>query len=121
MRALLALPLVAACDVGPKVTTTTITDEGTVCVNDAGQVEVTFPGCLSSSCDTLTSATCTAEIDGDLVVVHGEATIDSEGDECTADCGIIQATCDLPDGTDTSMSLSYAGEETALDAECAGF
>ena len=121
MRALLALPLVAACDLGPKVTTTTITDEGTVCLDDAGQVEVTFPGCLSSSCDTLTSATCTAELDGDLIVVHAEATIDSQGDECTADCGIIQATCDLPEGADSATGFSYAGEETALDAACEGF
>ena len=119
MRPLLALLCLAACDLGPKVTTTTITDEGTVCLNDAGQVEVTFPGCLSSSCDTLTSATCTAELDGELIVVHGEAVIDSEGEECTADCGIIQATCDLPDGADSATGFSYAGEETALDAECA--
>ena len=51
--------------------------------------------------------------------MHGEAVIDSEGDECTADCGIIQATCALPEIEDpSSVVFSYAGAETALDAEC---
>lgn len=102
-------------------TTTTITDEGTVCLNDAGEVEVTFPGCLSSSCDTLVSATCTATLVGDVLEVHGEAVIDSQGNECTADCGIIQATCEMPliEDPDTVV-FSYAGTETPLDAACTG-
>lgn len=116
----LFLLILAACD--PAVTTATITDEGTVCLNDAGQIEVTFPGCLSSSCDTLTSATCTAELVDGLLVVHGEAVIESEGDVCTDDCGIIQATCASPLIEDPeTVRFSYAGEETALDAECGGF
>lgn len=122
MRRLVFLPLLAACELEPKVTTTTITDEGTVCLNDAGQVEVTFPGCLSSSCDTLVSATCTATLEGDQLVVHGEAVIESEGEECTADCGIIQATCEMPliEDPETVVFL-YAGVETPLDAACEGF
>ena len=44
MRILTLFPFIAACELSPKVTTSTITDEGTVCVNDAGDVEVTFPG-----------------------------------------------------------------------------
>lgn len=66
----LLLLLLAAC--GPKITTTEITDEGTVCVNDAGDVEVTFPGCLSSSCDTLVSATCTATYAGASTALDAE-------------------------------------------------
>ncbi len=76
----------APTELQPEITTTTITDEGTVCVNDAGEVEVTFPGCLSSRCDTLVSATCTAVLEGETVVVHAEAVIESQGEECTADC-----------------------------------
>lgn len=113
----LLLFFLAAC--APEVTTTTIADEGTACVNDAGEVEVTFPGCLSSSCDTLVSATCTAELQGDTVVVHAEAVIESQGDECTADCGIIQATCPLPAVDDPSLvEMSYGGSGHPLDAEC---
>lgn len=104
-----------------KITTKTITDEGTVCLNDAGQVEVTFPGCLSSSCDTLVSATCTATLVDGVLEVHAEAVVESQGDECTADCGIIQATCEMPlvEDPDTVV-FSYAGVETPLDAECEG-
>ncbi len=120
MRHLLLLPLLAACALEPKITTTTITDEGTVCLNDAGEVEVTFPGCLSSSCDTLVSATCTATLEGGQILVTGEAVIESQGEECTADCGYIQATCEMPAVEDpTTVVFLYAGVETALDAVCA--
>lgn len=109
-----------ACMTEP--TATTITDEGTVCLNDAGDVEVTFTGCLSSSCDTLTSATCTAELVGDVVEVHGEAVVESVGDTCTADCGLITATCDMPLVEDPEgVVFSFGATETALDAECVSF
>lgn len=120
MSRFLFLTLLVACE--PEVTTTTITDEGTACVNDEGDIQVTFPGCLSSSCDTLTSATCTAELVDGVLEVHGEAVIESQGDVCTDDCGIIQATCAMPLIEDPStVELSYAGQQTALDAECQDF
>lgn len=110
--------LLAGCE--EKITTTTLTDEGSVCVNDAGEVQVDFPGCLSSSCDTLVSATCTAELVDGVVEVHAEAVIESQGQECTDDCGFIQATCALPAIEDPeTVVLSYGGTETPLDAECA--
>lgn len=117
---LVLLACVLPLDSG-KITTETITDEGTVCLNDAGQVEVTFPGCLSSSCDTLVSATCTATLVDGVLEVHAEAVVESQGEECTADCGIIQATCEMPlvEDPDTVV-FSYAGVETPLDAECEG-
>ncbi|MDP2310591.1 MAG: hypothetical protein Q8P18_31520 [Pseudomonadota bacterium] len=121
-RAIIFLAFLAGCPEGSGVTTTTTTDEGTACLNDAGEIQVTFPGCLSSSCDTLTSATCTAELVDGVLVVHGESIVDSEGDVCTDDCGIIQATCAAPLIEDpSSVMLSYAGVETPLDAECAEF
>lgn len=120
--ALLPLLLLTACELGPKVETTTLTDQGSVCLNDDGDVLVDFGTCLSSSCDTLISASCTAELVDGVVVVHAEAVIESEGNECTADCGYVQATCEAPLIEDPeSVVFSYAGEETALDAECSGF
>jgi hypothetical protein len=101
------------------VKTTTITDEGEVCLNDAGEVQVHFPGCMSSSCDTLVSATCTATLVDGVVEVHAEAVIESEGTTCTDDCGYIVATCEMPLVEDPStVVFSYAGAETALDAAC---
>lgn len=119
-RLLFAFAFLAGCP--DPVTTATITDEGTACLGDEGAIEVTFPGCLSSSCDTLTSATCTAELVDGVLVVHGEAVIESQGDVCTDDCGIIQATCAAPLIEDPStVVISYAGVETPMDAECAEF
>lgn len=107
------LALLAAC--ADPITTTTITDEGTACV-DGDTITIAFPGCLSSSCDTLTSATCTATLDGDDVEIHAEAVIESQGRECTADCGFITASCELPAG---GASLSYAGDTVTLaEATC---
>jgi hypothetical protein len=116
---LFALALAACAD---PVTSRTLTDEGTACIDEAGDIEVTFPGCISSSCDTVVSATCSAELVDSVVVVTGEAVIESQGDMCTDDCGIVQATCaapELPDGAE--ITISYAGTEVAIDAECAGF
>lgn len=117
MRTLL-LSLLAAC--ADPITTQTLTDEGTACV-DGDTITVTFPGCLSSSCDTLTSATCTATLEGTTLTVHAEATIESQGKECTADCGFITASCDAP-ATEGEVTLSYAGEDTPLaEATCEAF
>lgn len=100
-------------------TITTITDEGSVCLNDDGMVEVTFTGCLSSSCDTLTSATCTATLVDGVIEVHGEAVVETVGDTCTADCGMIVATCEMPLVEDPDgVVFSFGGTETPLDAEC---
>ena len=116
---MLSLLAFFACSSDP--TETTITDKGSVCVNDEGAIEVTFPGCLSSSCDTVASATCEATLVDGVLEVSAEAVIESEGDMCTDDCGIIQATCELPAIEDPdSVVFSYAGSETALDAECSG-
>lgn len=111
--------LLACTTADSDVKTTTLTDEGTVCLNDAGEVEVTFPGCLSSSCDTLVSSSCTATLVDGVIEVHAEAVIESQGVTCTTDCGYIQATCEMPlvEDPDTVV-FSYAGVETALDAEC---
>lgn len=117
LSSLVALALVGGCE--DPVTTTTLTDEGTACINDDGDVQVTFPGCLSSSCDTLVGATCEAVLVSGVLEVHAEATIESQGTECTADCGEIVATCAAPLIEDPeTVTISYAGVETPLAAGC---
>lgn len=116
----LFLLLLAACE--PPVTTTTLTDVGTACVNADGEIAIDFDACLSSSCDTLVSATCTATYADGVVEVHAEAIIESQGNECTADCGFVTATCELPTVDDPSTTtLSYAGESHPLEEECPEF
>ena len=106
------LLLLTAC--ADPIVTTIIEDEGTVCL-DGEAVVIQFPGCLSSSCDTLVSATCTADLQGSTLVVTGRAVIDSQGEECTADCGLISATCTTPTLPD-EVVVQYAGRDGALEA-----
>lgn len=112
-RSLLMLLTLAAC--ADPITTETLTDEGTVCV-DGTDVTVDFGACLSSSCDTLVSASCEATLEGSVVTVHAEAVIESQGTECTADCGLVVTTCALPDLTGvTDPTIVYSAEPVAID------
>lgn len=116
-RSLWMLLTLAAC--ADPITTQTLTDEGTACV-DASTVSVDFGACLSSSCDTLVSASCTATLEGTVVTVHAEAVIDSQGKTCTADCGLVSTTCALPDLTGLSgVTFVYSGAPVAIElADC---
>lgn len=108
-----------ACVPEPKVVTEVLTDEGTVCLNDSGLAEVTFPGCLSSSCDTVVESSCTVDFADGVATVHASVTIEREQGACTADCGFIQVTCDVPlvEDPDTAV-FSYAGETTPFTEAC---
>lgn len=116
MRALLIL-LFACAD---KPVETTITDIAEVCL-DGETLQVTFVGCLSSSCDTLDASSCTAALDGAALTLSGTATVTSVGQECTADCGFITARCEIGPVADPA-TVSYEttdGSQTGLVA-CGG-
>lgn len=90
------------------------------------RVEVDFATCTSSSCDTVLNAACRASRSGSTITVEAEAVIESEGTECTDDCGFVTASCELealPEGT---YELRYGDETTTLTvpsttaAGCAG-
>ena len=112
MRAFTFLVL-AACN-GGKVTTTTITDQGTVCLQSDGTLFVDFGTCLSSSCDTLVSQSCTATLDGTTLTVTDAAVIDSQGTTCTADCGLVQGTC-TADTIDDPIGITVLMGATETD------
>jgi hypothetical protein len=113
MRPMLLLLALSACS--DPYTTKTLTDEGSVCV-DGTDVTVDFGACLSSSCDTLVSSSCTASLEGSVVTVHAEAVIESHGTECTADCGFVITHCDLPDLTGvTDPTITYTSDPVAID------
>lgn len=121
MRPLLAIPLVLAC--GLPVDDTTVTRIQAVCV-DGDTVRVWFQGCLSSSCDTLISATCEATSNGGTLDVTGVAQVRSQGLECTDDCGAIVATCAIPGAPDPATTiLTFGGDDggpVLADAGCDG-
>lgn len=104
----IALLLLTAC--GPLTTTRTLEDVGDAC-HTGDTVTLTFAGCLSSSCDTLVSADCTATLQGGVVTVRGTAVITSTGTECTADCGLITADCDAPTVTEPDTTILVVGDD----------
>lgn len=137
-----ALVWLSSCsddDAEPTFTTVDVTELSTICVEspegetaiEAGdaRVRVQFHTCLSSTCDRLLDATCSAEVSEGAVVVSGLAQVESRFDPdngCSADCGLVTATCEvtLAEG---SYDVSGEGAETFTltvpgDApECATF
>lgn len=113
----LVLAALFACDDEPEVRTETLTDVGVACLHSDGTIRLDFETCLSSSCDTLVSATCAGSLDGDTLTITSEAVIDSQGDECTDDCGFVGATCtgDAPAAVE-GITVSIGGQTAALAA-----
>jgi hypothetical protein len=83
---------------GTTIETTTLTDVGTLCWNQTGDLQVDFQQCLSSSCDTLLAVECTTSLEDDVLLVTATAVIESVmGGGCTNDCGSVTATCEITD------------------------
>ena len=89
-----------------------LTNQGSLCLqNDS--LFVDFETCLSSSCDTLAEATCSTNVDETMLSVQSYARIESQGDDCTQDCGFASAVCETPADT-SDLSVSYAGDTVAF-------
>lgn len=121
----------------------TLRDSGAACVNGPAmsfgecsvrtiapsvplQIDVDFATCTSSSCDKVLNAACRASRSGSVITIEAEAVIESQGDECTDDCGSVTASCALealPEGT---YELRYGDDTATLTvpsttaAACAG-
>ena len=91
-------------------------NEGELCVEDAGVIKVRPNYCLSSSCDTLVSATCTASLDGYTLTLESHAEIEHVGDVCTDDCGLVEATCTFETIQDAeSISVVHGSTTVQFD------
>lgn len=113
---LLALGLVSACAVAPE--NSTYTNEGGLCVVSGpdGRVRarVTFPECLSSSCDHPVVALCEIKMQDGAILVSSRGELAHEGGACTADCGSFTADCasaPIPPGT---YVVHYGTQETGI-------
>ena len=96
-------------------------DVGRACVGgeiaQPGEVVVDFGLCLSSSCDELVEASCVTSVEGSTITVEGTAIIRSKTGRnvsCTADCGLVATTCDLPELAPGTYTLIYGGESSEL-------
>lgn len=103
---LVALLLMPSC-VGPW-DTVAFEDEGELCFAERGggvSIEVTAPGCLSSSCSRDVAAECSATLEGTRIEVTSSISWEEkQRGTCTLDCGIAMASCGLdalPAGTYT--------------------
>jgi len=107
--------LILAC-LGGRTEIITIEDEGSLCWNSGGNLEIDFDQCRSSSCDSLLSSECSAELFDGVLEVSGTASIESQiGGTCTADCGVTTAICELPSIDDPdAVVVSYGGVDTVL-------
>lgn len=92
---LVALGLLLSCSGGDR---TVFDNAGTVCFTstptESVKARVTFPTCLSSSCDQPANTGCGIKlVDGELrVASHAEVV--REGGACTDDCGSLNADCE---------------------------
>jgi hypothetical protein len=107
---------------GETVTRTT-DDDGAVCLSKSSgptAISVVFDRCLSSSCDTVAVATCSATmVDGNIEVTSHLETTSPAGPnapDCTTDCGRAKASCGellIPAGAHQLEHGSERGEVLA--------
>jgi hypothetical protein len=110
----------AGRDVGfePQSTQRTFDDRGAVCLSpgeDANiSVSVRFRACLSSSCDHADSATCTAELEHDRLVVSSQLTVTSQTNRvCTADCGSgVRVACGVVQPRSAGIRVVHGADES---------
>lgn len=79
-------------------------------------VYVTLESC-ASSCAEDVEASCTASLNGaDIeVTAQGNLTIPDPTAVCPPSCEVVQAQCDTPTLPAGSYTLSYAGDDLAVD------
>jgi hypothetical protein len=99
MRSFMGLPvLVLGCSEGRRITVSDDAGELVVrsTLDGALAVEVSFPGCFSSSCSEVMDARCTITLGGDALRVSSHSEVDittAHGTECSQDCMAVTAGC----------------------------
>jgi hypothetical protein len=96
----------------------TFQDEGALCMQapegTSLAVTVQFPTCLSSSCDTVRSASCKIAVDGQKLIVTSSGTVESEGGSCTDDCGLMQASCQVGGLAPGKYTITHGSESQEI-------
>jgi len=92
---LIALGLLLSCDEGDR---TVFDNAGVVCFSSTAtesvKARVTFPTCLSSSCDHPENTACGIKLVDGEIRVASHAEVVREGGSCTDDCGSLNADCE---------------------------
>jgi len=94
-RILIALGLLLSCDGEDR---SFFDNAGTVCFTstptESVKARVTFPTCLSSSCDRPENTVCGVKLVDGEIHVGSHAEVVREGGSCTDDCGSLNADCE---------------------------
>jgi hypothetical protein len=71
--------------------------------------------CLSRSCDIDRSASCTATVEGDRIIVESRAGYTRKsGNVCTDDCGFLHAACETPPLTAGTYQVDHGDDTITL-------
>lgn len=77
-------------------------------------IHIKFDACMSGSCDTLTSATCSAVLDGTQVFVTSRAEVVTYGPSCTLDCNLVTTSCLTPPLPEGSYTFVHGEDEQVI-------
>jgi len=117
---LIALGLLLACDGEDR---SYFDNVGTICFTstptESVKARVTFPTCLSSSCDHPENTVCGIKLVDGEIRVGSHAEVVREGGSCTDDCGSLNADCEsapIAAGTYT-VTYGQAVAELTLPAQ----
>ena len=83
----------ASAPVNPFLEITVPVDYG---ADQALDVQVVAPGCLSSSCSHDLKAECTASVAANVITIASNASFREAGNVCSTDCRALVANCSTP-------------------------
>jgi hypothetical protein len=117
-RVLLALSplLVGACD--PDQENSVFANNGTLCFKSTPtgsvRMRVTFPACLSSSCDYPVIRFCGIREENGVIRASSRGEIGHEGTTCTDDCGSFTADCESRPIASGTYAVTYGSNNATL-------
>ena len=78
--------------------------------NEAVELSVVFPICLSSSCSTDRQTSCTLARSGNTFAVTAKGSFHEAGSgACTTDCAVLNPSCTTPVLSEGTFTFQYAG------------
>jgi hypothetical protein len=117
-RTLLLAAALLGCDPDAALGGRRYDDEGSVCLSPRGvggsHVQVLINECESSCADI--SASCSASLVGDTIVISSQAVATDDPDQpvCRADCQPVSTACTLPDLPDGDYAMRYGARLTSV-------
>lgn len=102
---------------------TVVTDRGKVCIDreqvlefrQSGELSLTVELDCESACARGEEATCEASIDGPFIRLASQFVWDDSGEDCSAQCEPLAATCTVPETFPGSYTLVHGEDQFDLE------